>query len=113
MNALKYHLSSAQKKIVREKVADEIDVQMKAYLIQYDALWLYALARAYGWRKKRLERVYRIFYILRQRDKARANGDGYGGKIESEAIKWLKTWGVDMEELSKEGEPVVKTVVRS
>ena len=43
-------LNKDQERIVRAKVADEIDTQMKAYLIQYDALWLYTLARAYGWR---------------------------------------------------------------
>ena len=111
MKAITNRLNKDQERIVRAKVADEIDVQMKAYLIQYDALWLYTLARAYGWRKKRLERAYRMFYSLRQRDKARANGDGYGGHIESEAMRWLKEWGVDMNELSKDGEPVVWTEV--
>lgn len=105
-------LNREQERIVRSKVADEIDVQMRAYLIHYDALWLYALARAYGWRKKRLERAYRMFYQLRKRDKARAAGDGYGNLIESEAARWLKEWGVDMDELAKEGEPVVRTEVR-
>lgn len=105
-------LSKDQERIVRAKVADEIDVQMRAYLIHYDAMWLYALARAYGWRKKRLEQVYRIFYALRERDKARAGGDGYGNHIESEAMDWLARWGVDMEKLSQEGEPVVRTEVR-
>ena len=105
-------LSKDQERIVRSKVADEIDIQMRDYLVHYDAMWLYALARAYGWRKKRLERVYKTFYLLRQRDKARANGDGYGGYIESEAVRWLREWGVDMETLSKMGEPVVRTEVR-
>lgn len=113
MKAITNKLNKEQERIVRAKVADEIDVQMKAYLIHYDALWLYSLARAYGWRKKRLERAYKMFYSLRQRDKARANGDGYGGHIESEAMTWLSKWGVDMSELAKNGEPVVKTVVRS
>ena len=113
MKAITARLNRDQERIVRAKVADEIDTQMKAYLIQYDALWLYTLARAYGWRKKRLERAYKMFYALRERDKARAAGDGYGGHIESEAMKWLKEWGVDMSELAKNGEPVVKTVVRS
>lgn len=113
MKAITNKLNKEQERIVRAKVADEIDTQMKAYLIHYDALWLYSLARAYGWRKKRLERAYKMFYSLRQRDKARANGDGYGGHIESEAMKWLKEWGVDMSELAKNGEPVVKTEVHS
>lgn len=105
-------LNKDQERIIRSKVADEIDAQMKAYLIHYDAMWLYALARAYGWRKKRLERAYRMFYQLRKRDKARAGGDGYGNHIESEAMEWLSRWGVDMNELAKEGEPVVRTEVR-
>jgi len=112
MNAMKYHLTPEQKKIVQDKVAQEIDVQMRSYLTKYDALWLWAVAETFGFRKERLEKLYRAFYEIRKKDKAFYDVEGFEGLLENETVKALAGIGVDIEKLAAEcGEPVVKTVV--
>lgn len=110
MNAMKYHLTAAQNKVVQVKVAEEIDKQMRSYLINYDALWLWSLARSLGFGKKRLEQVYKAFYEQRREDKAWYEcEDGYEGLLENEAVKGLKNIGVDIIALAEASEPVVRT----
>lgn len=113
MNALKYHMTAAQKKILKDRVATEIDVQMKDYLIDYDAQWLACVAEHCGWKKKRIEALYKAFYEIRRREKEFYGAKGYEGVLEHSATDALRNIGVDIRELAREyGEPVVKTEIK-
>lgn len=112
MNAMKYHLTSAQKQIISERVAQEIRAQMSSYLLNYDAMWLWSAARTFGFGKARLEKMYREFYEHRREDKDFYECNGYEGLLESEAIKGLRDIGVDLIGLAEQySEAVVETEV--
>lgn len=112
MKAITSKMSHEQERILKLKVADEIHKQMESYLIQYDAMWLWAAARELGWGKQRLTRLYKAFYALREQDKNFFEANGYENLLESEAIRGLLRMGIDLTELRKEyGESVVKTVI--
>ena len=113
MKAMKYRISSEQRRVLQNKVAEEIDVQMRDYLIKYDAMWLWAAAEALGFGKKRLEKFYKAFYDIRRRDKEFYMAKGYEGLLENVAVRNLERLGVDMALLAtKYGEPVVRTEVK-
>lgn len=105
-------LTNGQDKIIKIRVAEEIHKQMESYLTQYDAMWLWAVARKLGWGKKRLTDLYKAFYALREEDKNFYEANGYENLLESVAYKELLRMGVDVEELHKQfGESVVRTVI--
>lgn len=105
-------LTNEQNRIIKLRVAEEIHKQMESYEIQYDAMWLWAVARRLGWGKKRLTELYKAFYSLREEDKNFFEANGYEGLLESVAYKELLRMGVDVEELHKQfGESVVRTVI--
>lgn len=113
MKAMKYRISSEQRRVLQNKVAAEIDVQMRDYLIKYDAMWLWAVAETLGFGKKRLEKLYKAFYDIRRRDKEFFQAEGFEGLLENETVRNLERIGVDMALLAtKYGEPVVRTEVK-
>lgn len=74
-----------------------------------DCLWLMTLRETFGFGEKRLRRLYKRLYEVRQEYMTYYESDGYDGLVEIAARRDLRNIGIDIAELKKDKPVLVDT----